>query len=374
MWLMCFQTSKVSNMENENFKYSLDKGSNKFTCPACHKKRLVRYLDSNKGNYLSDDFGRCDREQNCGYHKAPPKGKKCYLITFLSIQDISPKAIKAVDKNGVINFVPKSQIMERVKNDCWLTEWYLNKETIPFTGCESKYFNSDNLEVVNTATIKEPQPEPKPSYHSLETLDQLFNADCTEDNFTSFLYSVFSIDEVKKAVKSYLITGTNKKWQRSTIFWQIDNKEQVHAGKVMLYDPETGKRIKEPYNHINWLHNIENVEDFNLSQCLFGLHLINEENQKTMAIVESEKTAIIMSIVLPEYIWLATGAKHGLRLDKLKPLKNRQIVLYPDKGEFDNWQKVAAEGKKNRLKITTSNLLENKELEAGADLADLYLN
>jgi len=360
-------------METKNFKYTLDKGSKKFTCPACHKKRFVKYVDTNTGNCLSDDFGRCDRESQCGYHKAPPKGKKCYLVTFLSIQDISPKAIKGVDENGVINIIPKSQIMQRNKNDCWLTEWYLKKETIPFAGCESKYFNSEKLEVINTVKIKEPQPEPKPSFHSLELLNHLFIEKSVNDNFTKFLLSIFSIDEVNKAVQDYLITGINKKWTGATIFWQIDHKEQIRAGKVMLYDPETGKRIKQPYNHINWLHNIEGETDFNLSQCLFGLHRINESNYQPIAIVESEKTAIIMSIILPEYIWLATGAKHGLKLDKLKPIKNRQIVLYPDKGEFENWQKIATEAKENRFKIQTSDLLENTELECGADLADLYL-
>lgn len=358
---------------NTDFKYSLDPGSKKFNCPRCDKKRLVRYLNSNTGNYLSDDYGRCDREQNCGYHKAPPKGKKCYLITFLSVEDVSQKAVKAVDENGMIYFVPKSQIMGINKNDCWITEWYLVKENILHSGCESKYFNSDKLEVLNTVTFKEPQPELIPSYHSLELLDQLFNNNSTKDNFTNFLKSIFDIKEVNKAARNYLITGTNMKWPRSTIFWQIDHKEQIHAGKVMLYNPEDGKRVKEPYNHINWLHNIQDEKDFNLSQCLFGLHRINEENQKPIAIVESEKTAIIMSIVLPKYIWLATGAKHGLKIEKLKPLKNRQIVLYPDKGEFENWQEIETEGKKNRFKITTSNLLENTELAVGEDLADLYL-
>ena len=359
-------------MVTKNFKYSLDPGSKKFTCPACHKKRLVKYLENNTGNYLNDDFGRCDRQQNCGYHKAPPKGKKCYLITFLSIQDISPKAIKAVDENGVINIIPKSQILERDKKDCWLTEWYLNKETIPFAGCQSKYFNSDNLEVINTVLSKEPKPEPKPSYHSLELLDQLFNENCTDEHFTNFLHSIFSIDEVNKTVQDYFITGTNKKWPKATIFWQIDNKERIRAGKVMLYNPETGKRVKEPYNHINWLHNIQNETDFNLSQCLFGLHLINEDYQKKIAIVESEKTAIIMSIILPEYIWLATGAKHGLKLDKLKPLKNRQIVLYPDKGEYNDWIKKSKPIKEAGFKIEVSNILELTEYQQGFDLADYY--
>jgi hypothetical protein len=50
-------------------------------------------------------------------------------------------------------------------------------------------------------------------------------------------------------------------------------------------------------------------------QCLFGLHRITEDYQKkTIAIVESEKTAIVMSILLPHYIWLATGVKETLNL------------------------------------------------------------
>ncbi|MFI0490057.1 DUF6371 domain-containing protein [Flavobacterium sp.] len=51
--------------------------------------------------------------------------------------------------------------------------------------------------------------------------------------------------------------------------------------------------MKKPYNHINWLHNAIKVPDFSLCQCLFGLHRVNEDYQKTVAIVESEKTAIM---------------------------------------------------------------------------------
>jgi hypothetical protein len=170
----------------------------------------------------------------------------------------------------------------------------------------------------------------------------------------------------------YFITGTNHFWENSTMFWQIDDKEKIHACKIMQYDRHTGKRIKKPYNHINWLHNAIKEPDFNLCQCLFGLHRVNEDYQKTIAIVESEKTAIIMSVFIPDYIWLATGSKQNLKFDLLKPIKKRNIVLFPDKGEYFNWQKKANELKQIGFKIAVSELIEQTDFENGFDLADYY--
>ena len=58
-------------MELIKYRYKLDTGSKKFRCPACQKKRFVRYLDDETGNYLADDVGRCDRIESCGYHLPP---------------------------------------------------------------------------------------------------------------------------------------------------------------------------------------------------------------------------------------------------------------------------------------------------------------
>ena len=90
----------------ETFKYSLEVGSKKYVCPSCNKKTFVFYVDKETGNYLTNDYGRCDREQNCNYHKAPPKGKRGYLIPFLTLKNISDKASKIVDLNGVISMIP----------------------------------------------------------------------------------------------------------------------------------------------------------------------------------------------------------------------------------------------------------------------------
>jgi hypothetical protein len=330
-------------------------------------------VDNETGSYLNDVFGRCDREQNCNYHNAPPKGKKAYLIKTLSIKSISDKACRLTDELGVISIVPKSQILEQTKNDCWINEWFLKNSTIQYLTNEVKYFYSNVSSFVNEVKeVVQPQQEVF-SFHSLELLDQMYNSK-QSDHLTEFLKMRFSKDEVFTAMQNYLITGTNICWFYSTVFWQIDDKEQIHAGKIMQYDRFTGKRVKEPYNHINWLHSATKEPDFNLNQCLFGLHRINEDYQKTIAIVESEKTAVVMSILLPHYIWLATGSKGNFKFEMLKPIKKRNIVSFPDKGEYNNWLDKATELNAIGFKISVSDLIEQTDFENGCDLADYYLN
>ena len=193
-----------------------------------------------------------------------------------------------------------------------------------------------------------------------------------KNNFIQFLKKHFTHDEIKVAILKYLI-GTSSHWNGATIFWQIDNQEQVCTGKVMLFDINNGKRIKEPYSHINWMHKILKIKDYELKQCLFGLHLVKEYQGAKIAIVESEKTAIMMSIFVPEYLWLATGSKTNLKNDLLEPIKNFKIIVFPDKSEFNDWSKKTIELQKNGFEIKCSRLIEDKQVENGYDLADHYL-
>jgi len=349
------------------YKYSLDTSPKKFICPNCHKKRFVKFVDKTTGDYIGDNYGRCDRENNCGYFNSPPKGKTAYLINFISIQDITAKAVKTTNENGEIDFIPKSIILNKENNGLWLPEWFLKKERFNYIGCQSKVYEGDDVAIIHSITKAKPQP----SYFDLEVLDNAVDDDI-RDNFTQFLYDNFETNKVIKALSNYFITGTNKKWSKSTIFWQIDEKEKIRGAKVMKYDKHTGKRIKEPYNHIGWLHSILKIKDFNLEQCLFGLHQITSEPDKyTIAIVESEKTAVIMSILMPEYVWMATGGKGNLNLERLQPLKNKDVILYPDKGCYTDWNNIATNA--NGFMIKTSDILERADIPEGDDLVDLYL-
>lgn len=110
----------------------------------------------------------------------------------------------------------------------------------------------------------------------------------------------------------------------------------------MLYSPATGKRSKEQYPNPNWVHSVLKLPEFNLQQCFFGEHLLRG-NTKPIAIVESEKTAIMASVYLPQFVWIAAGSKDGLNAEKRKVLAGRNVALFPDLNGFKNWQAKAGE-------------------------------
>ena len=85
--------------------------------------------------------------------------------------------------------------------------------------------------------------------------------------------------------------------------------------------------------------------------------------------MEAEKTAVIMSEVKPEYIWLATGGKTELNVAKLKPLEGHRIILFPDTDEdgqtYRDWYNVAeaASGVFGHP-VTVSSILEQRATPA----------
>ena len=185
--------------------------------------------------------------------------------------------------------------------------------------------------------------------------------------FVKFLNSRYERKIVEDIIDKYKI-GTANSFEGSVVFWQIDNHSRVRSGKIMKYNSETGKRSKL----ITWVHKKINMPGFELRQCLFGLHLINREVKK-VAVVESEKTAILFSIERPDFVWLATGSLNNFKRDLLLPLKGIIVKVFPDKGAFERWNKVADDCNKEGFNIEVSRILERADVNSGDDIAD-YLN
>ena len=344
------------------FRYTLDRSSKTFKCPKCQRKKLVRYVDSETLEYVSDPaYGRCNAESSCGYLKTVPTGTKAYLVRFKRIKDISPKSYALTDLYNGIDYVPKSQILELGNGEAWVSAWFIENSKLEPVG-EPKYFDN-GLELVNEIIENPERKEVKlPSYHPLEMLEQ-----STPDNLTRWLLTKFSPKEVREAVAKYNITGVNNPWQASTVFWQIDLENRVRGGKVLHYGIN-GKRTKDPYPRISWVHSILKAQDFNLVQCLYGLNLVQERPEAEIGIVESEKTAIYMSIKEPGKVWLSCGSISGLKPQLLEPIKSRKITAYPDKGCYEAWLSKA--NAMNNIKVDKA--LEVENLPDGSDLIDFY--
>ena len=201
---------------------------------------------------------------------------------------------------------------------------------------------------------------------------ELCSRNFEENNFIKFLNTYFSNEEIESVISRYKL-GTSKHWSGATVFWQINVRNSLMAGKLMLFDSVTGKRVKTPYNHIQWVHKLLKLQNFELQQCLFGLHLTNDSTIKKIAIVEAEKTAIIMSLFLPAYMWLATGGKGNFSKKMLLPIKGFTILAYPDKIEYNDWNKTALQLQKEGFKIKCSRFIEDKNVPEGTDLADIYI-
>ena len=297
------------------YLYSLDatRPTRLFVCPNCGKRTLKRYVCRSTGDYLADHVGRCNREQNCTYH-----------------------------------YVPK--------------EFFKENPT-------KQSFQSPNFEA-KQAIVKE-----------ISCISQtIFQGSLTryeQNNFVSFLKTLFGEHLTKKLIERFHI-GTSKYWNGATVFWQIDELGNVRIGKIMLYDVKEGKRIKQPFNHVNWVHTVLKLENYHLQQCLFGVEqLKNAAADTTVCIVESEKTAIIMSVIEPNCVWLATGGMGNLKAENCQCLRHRNVKLYPDLGGFEKWRAKENELQKICKFVTTSDLLERNATEqdrkAGFDLADYFL-
>jgi hypothetical protein len=261
---------------------------------------------------------------------------------------------------------------------------------VPFVGYENEgYCHScgetflpelPTIEQWNTPQLKANKhlpatPQKKPvSFIPVEVFKASLKAHET-NNFVKFLIHLFGVEVASELVSRYFI-ATSKHWNGATVFWQIDTRGKIRTGKIMLYNPTTGKRVKEPFNHINWVHSLLKKPEFELRQCLFGEHLLSIDKNKPVAIVESEKTAVIASVYLPRFIWVAVGSLTNLNAEKCSILKGRTVALFPDLNGFEKWSSKAKE-LSHLTSFQVSDILERKATEEdkkqGFDIADYLI-
>ena len=202
-----------------------------------------------------------------------------------------------------------------------------------------------------------------------------------------------SDSQLRHAAERYRLGCTK---DGGVIFWQIDDHQQVHTGKIMYYQPNC-HRSKE--HHPTWVHCLMKDKlppNFEFHPCLFGQHLLSNTdhsdlsdnkfsnslilesnksvssvksvvNIKGVCIVESEKTAVILSEKFTDFVWLSCGGLQSFNSQLLAPLMNYKVIIFPDTDPtgdaFRQWSQVALEAQrlyKFRYPLRVSPLLELK--------------
>ena len=309
-------------MSSRCFSLERYKGTrSRHQCPNCgDRKSFVLYVDED-GQPLDMSVGICNHESSCGYHKTP-------------------------------------------------SAFY--REHPELCG---KDWRDDAPAWLEPALQKRREQKQKPLCTiPLEFVERSVRIEMLSD-FTNWLTTLFDTETITRLTMEYHIgiTKTN-----DVIYFQIDDEGRCRTGKIMKYNPQTGKRIKDENTKgkINWVHSILKragrlPEDWELTQCLYGEHLLKKYPNKTVALVESEKTAIICSGLMPDYVWLATGGKSQFN-ERLKVLFGRDVVAFPDVDGYNEWCEKVKDFPD--LKISVSNLLQSnatpEDIENHIDIAD----
>lgn len=332
-----------------NHRYILQKYtgiSSRHTCPSCgHKHEFTLYFDTETSGLLHPSVGKCNRESKCGYHYTPGD-------YFRDNPDNTPSQDwKPSFKYGL------AQLSVEPKKTSVPDPVFLPMKYIP---------TNQNIE------------------------------NC---NLYKFFVSKFGEDKTKEVFDRYKV-GVSKHWRNdnglSAAFPQIDINGKLRQIKVIAYNPITGKRLhkEHPAEKFTskgyvldmamdkvWFAGKSLLGDYdaNLQQCFFGEHLIRTAEK--IAIVESEKTAMIASLYLPQFVWVATGGKNGCKWDSFavfKSLSGKSIILYPDLNCFEIWAEKAIFFKKHGFSVHASSFLEKtstqEQKERGLDIADYLLS
>lgn len=331
-------------------RYTLERGSKKHHCPRCEKRRFVRYIDTQNGNYIPAQYGRCDREVSCGYHLNP------YTDGFSKANRRPSEPLNSTPRDG------QREQRESPRNKS-------KRSFIP------------------TEVLK-------------ETCDGYEKNTFIQNLLTNVAFP-FDVRDVETVIGMYHL-GTVKSGYRSgaTTFPFIDIKNRIRAIQVKQFDGN---------NHTtgtDFLHSI--IEKFhaknNISQpswleaykqnetkvsCLFGEHLLTKYPYNPIAVVEAPKTAVYGTLYFgcpdqpKNLLWLAVYNLSSLNLNRCRALTGRNVFLFPDLSNdgkaYQLWSKKAFAIQKSLpgTRFQISDLLERfateLDKENGKDLADFLI-
>lgn len=164
-----------------------------------------------------------------------------------------------------------------------------------------------------------------------------------------------TLEGMQRAAQRYRL---GKSRSGETVFWMIDQNQRVRD--AIVSDTWASLLLKER-GLIDQL--------WCPQHCLFGLHLLghtdltDHTDLKSICIIESVQSCVILSERFPKSLWMATGYLANLNEMVFLPLKGHHVVCFPATDPTGDtyllWLNVATEARKYGLSITISRFLED---------------
>lgn len=398
----------------KSYRYILDKSSRKFPCPVCLKKTFVKYIESETGEYIVGNFGKCDREANCNTHILPPLETRCCFVPAESIQKHKNSIL--IIQEGSKFYFPKSLVFETLPNGCFIAEFILSSSAdfkgLKWSETDFRYYDSTNKNLTfqgqkNSVIQGKQNKELEPVYFPVSVFENTLKGYVQNtfiQNLLNYVNYPFTPEDVEQIISLYYLGTVTKGYRKGAVtFPYIDKNSNVQAIQVKQFNQSnhttgTDKLDKVILNGLKqqnkplpeWLSKyIAYGKQEGFYNCLFGEHLLSKYKHNPVALVEAPKTAIYGTLYFgfpedPEnLLWLAVYNLSGLNLKRCKSLEGRNVLLFPDLSKtgkaFKDWS-----GKAKQLqelvpnsKFSVSDLLERNATEEqrvkGYDLADFLI-
>lgn len=329
---------------------------NRYVCPACGRRRcFTRYVDQETGEYVDEECGKCDHAASCGYHYPPREYFRDHPGRSLRTDSVNGKPLLGLSSRSSVGYRPRQGLASaggvhgRLPGD-------------GFRGGQEMH----QTEFFDRAWVEK-------SMLRTSTFRQWLELLATEGDGNPLA----SLDVIRQVLADYLVGGTAKdifvggtNYGPAVVFWQIDELGRVHDAKLMAYRRD-GHRVSGWANSMRSICERSHVgpQLAETEKVLFGLHLLPRCPEKTVCIVESEKTAIVCACHYPQFLWLATGGCGNLQPGKLQPLLGRNVVVYPDSGEYEKWKECMAGSGVAHCKVV--DFME--QYDPNTDIADVLL-